>query len=56
MIELLNNKWIWILAGSITALVAYKLFFSKNKDIDNLEKEYSEVINSDKYKVKGQFD
>ena len=34
----------------------YKLFFSKNPHQDEYEKTYNEIINSNKYKVKGQFD
>ena len=46
----------WAFLGIIMALVAYRLFFAKDKAAELLEKEYVEIINSDKYKVKGQYD
>lgn len=55
MIELIYNKWLWIGAGIVVAFIVYRLF-SKDKTTQILETEYSEIINSDKYKVKGQYD
>lgn len=34
----------------------YRLFFRKNPYQDDYEKLYNEILNSDKYKVKGQYD
>jgi len=34
----------------------YKIFFKKNPYRDEYEKLYNTILNSDKYKVKGQFD
>lgn len=48
-----------ILVGIYAAIglyLLYKLFFSKNPYQDEYEKTYNEIINSNKYKVKGQFD
>lgn len=42
--------------GALSALVFYKLVFKKNKTKNVVEKEYMEVLNSEEYRVKGQFD
>ena len=54
IIEFIYSKWMWAFLGIIMALVAYRLFFAKDKAAELLEKEYVEIINSDKYKVKGE--
>ena len=57
MVEaLLYNKWFWIGMLGLIALIVYKRFFSKSKPMQLLEQEYHEIINSEKYKVKGQHD
>ena len=51
------NKTVLI---SIYALVGlymlYRLLFRKSPYQDEYEKLYNEILNSDKYKVKGQYD
>ena len=46
--------------GSIYVLIGiyilYKLFFRKSPYQDDYERTYNEILTSDKYKVKGQFD
>ncbi len=54
--ELAQSKWLWVVLGSIALLVLHRLLFSKDGNTRLLEREYSEIINSDKYKVKGQHD
>ncbi len=41
---------------TIGLYILYKLFFRKNPYQEEYEKLYNEIINSDKYKVKGQYD
>jgi len=55
MLELIYNKWFLVAAGVLVALVLYR-FLNRNKTADMAENEYSEILNSDKYKVKGQYD
>lgn len=56
MIELLQNKY--LIAGIALFIVAilYALFSNKHKTKDILEVQYEEILNSEKYKVKGQHD
>ncbi len=54
--ELIQNKWIWIAASVIAVLVIHRLVFGKDKATQLLEREYADVVNSEKYKVKGQYD
>mgnify|MGYP001564911022 CR=1 FL=1 len=56
MIELLQNKY--LILGIVLFIIAviYSLFTNKNKTKDVLETEYDDILNSDKYKVKGQHD
>ena len=54
--ELLNNKLFWVFAIGVSVAMFYKIFFSKDKSTQLLEKEYHEILNSDEYKVKGQYD
>ena len=39
-----------------TLYILYKIFFKKNPYQEEYEKLYNEILTSDKYKVKGQFD
>lgn len=36
--------------------ILYKMFFKKNPYQEEYEKLYNEILNSDKHKVKGQYD
>lgn len=48
-----------ILIGVYVAVgiyILYRLFFRKNPFQEQYEKMYNEVLTSDKYKVKGQYD
>ncbi len=54
MIELLNNKN--VLLGIILAIILYFVLFGKNKKNIKFEKEYNEILSSEKYKVKGQYE
>ena len=44
---------IYVLIG---IYILYKMFFRKNPYQDDYERTYNEILTSDKYKVKGQFD
>ncbi len=51
------NNLIWV--GLYVFLLAYLLirFFSKkNKPVNDYQKLYDKIINSEEYKVKGQYD
>ncbi len=51
------NKTILISVYVVIGMyLLYKLFFRKNPFRQEYEKLYNEILNSDKYKVKGQFD
>ena len=51
------NKTILISIYVLIGLyILYKLFFRKNPYQDDYERMYNKILNSDKYKVKGQFD
>ena len=51
------NKAILISIYVIVGLyILYRLFFKKNPHQDEYERLYNEILNSDKYKVKGQYD
>ena len=54
--EVLHNKWLWAIFGIIVLWIFYRMLFAKDKSSENIEKEYYEILNSDKYKVKGQYD
>ncbi len=48
-----------ILAGIYAAVglyILYKIFFGKSPYQEEYEKLYNEVLHSNKYKVKGQYD
>ena len=42
--------------AAVAFYVLYRLFFKKNPYQEEYEKLYNEILTSDKYKVKGQFD
>ena len=44
---------IYIVVG---AYILYKLFFRKNPYREEYERLYNEILNSNKHKVKGQYD
>ena len=51
------NKTVLVGIYAVFALyVLYKIFFKKNPFKDEYEKLYNDILSSDKYKVKGQFD
>ena len=51
------NKTILISIYVLVGLyILYKLFFRKNHYQDEYERLYNEILTSDKYKVKGQYD
>lgn len=54
--NLLQNKFVLIGGALLLAAIAYKLFFSKDEASKIVEREYDEILKSDKYKVKGQYD
>lgn len=54
--ELINNKMFIVASLFIGSFIVFKILTRKNKDLVRLEVEYNEVVNSDKYKVKGQYD
>lgn len=54
--ELMQNKLFLISLGLLSVFALYKLLFRKDSVAENLDKEYNEILSSDKYKVKGQYD
>ena len=54
--EILQNKFIVIVGSILLFAILYKLFLGKDKAGELVEREYEEIIRSDKYKVKGQHD
>lgn len=48
-----DNK---VIIGVFVAMLIAYLLTRKKKQPSEFEKEYSEILNSDKYKVKNQFD
>lgn len=54
MINLLENKN--LLIGIAVALILYFWIKSSPKKDKEFEKEYREILYSDKYKAKGQYD
>ncbi len=55
MIEIIYNKWFWAIILGI-GLIILQRFFLKDKSTQLLENDYDNIINSEKYKVKGQYD
>jgi len=57
MIELFQDKKILVILGLIGVYLIYRFFLKeKNTNLNELEKEYSKVLNSDENKVKSQWD
>lgn len=54
MINILENKNLII--GLVVAFILYLLLRSGPKRDKEFEKEYNEILHSDKYKAKGQYD
>ena len=54
MINFLDNKNLII--GLVIAFIVYMILKGSGKRDKEFEKEYNEILYSDKYKVKGQFD
>ncbi len=54
--EALNNKFVWILLALAGGFILFKIFTRKDQDALELEKEYNEILDSDKYRVKGQYE
>ena len=51
------NKTILISIYTIVGLyILYRIFFKKNPYLKEYEKSYNEILTSDKYRVKGQYD
>lgn len=44
---------LYVIAG---AYIFYKLFMKKDKNTDDYQKLYNKILNSDEYKVKGQYE
>ncbi|HIH25858.1 hypothetical protein J4476_04805 [Candidatus Woesearchaeota archaeon] len=55
MIELFNNKILFIAGISLLSIIVYKYITRRSKEDIAIENEYNEVLNSEKYRVKGQF-
>ena len=56
MIELLNNKLALIISALLGIFIIYKFLNRKSNDDVDLENEYNDILKSDKYKVKSQYD
>jgi len=54
--ELLSNKVFVFSVLFLGGFLVFKLLTRKSKDVMELEIEYEEIINSDKYRVKGQYE
>mgnify|MGYP001611222378 CR=1 FL=1 len=54
MIDLLGNKN--FLIGAVLIVVFYFMLKYGSKKDKNFEKEYHDIVHSNKYKAKGQFD
>lgn len=51
------DKTIWItIYALIGAYIIYKIFFKKSKFDLEYERLYNKILNSDEYKVKGQYE
>ena len=51
------NKTILIsIYALVTLYILYKILFRKNPYQDEYDRLYNEILNSDKHKVKGQYD
>ncbi|HZX12234.1 MAG TPA: hypothetical protein VFE88_02150 [Candidatus Nanoarchaeia archaeon] len=57
MIEFLSYKAVVGIIVVLAGLAVYRFFFSqKSAGKEALEREYEEILTSDKYKVKGQWE
>ncbi len=56
MLELLNNRFFVIGVAVIGCAIIYHFISKKDKPSSDLEMEYTEVLNSNKYKVKSQYE
>ncbi len=51
------NRFIWIALGVLAfSFIMYRLLSPKKSYDEDIEQEFNEVLSSDKYKVKGQYD
>ena len=55
MFEIFQNRLVLFGLALIAAAVLYKIFNGKDRLMEEIETEYNELLNSDKYKVKGQY-
>ena len=53
---LINNTFLVSIYVLIGLYMLYKILFRKNPYQDEYERLYNEILTSDKYKVKGQYD
>lgn len=56
MIDIIYNKWFLLGTFALLSLILYKIFFLKSKAEVVLEREILDILNSEEYKVKGQYD
>lgn len=57
ILDIFQDKKILVILGLIGLYTFYMLFLRENSNSNNaLEAEYENVLNSDKHKVKGQWD
>ena len=54
--DLIDSKLLVICGSAIAIFAVYKLLTKKDAVLVSLEREYEEIINSDEFKVKGQYD
>jgi len=55
ILELIQNRLIWVFIGVVLLAIGYRLIFGgRNRGLLQLQKEYHELVHSDKYKVKGR--
>ncbi|MEK6947797.1 MAG: hypothetical protein AABX19_00985 [Nanoarchaeota archaeon] len=55
MIEIFNNKLLFIAGLSLVSIIVYKFITRRSKEDIAVENEYNEVLNSEKHRVKGQY-
>ena len=55
LIKMDKNAMMWI-GAFLLVYFTIRILFSLNKKIIVIDKELNDIINSDKYKVKGQYD
>lgn len=50
-------SWVWFMVYGLLGLyLVYVLFFRKNKSKSDYDRLYEKILNSDEFKVKGQYD